>query len=488
MSPRLFHDSLAVAASSYLARAVLIVRGLVAAAALGPHGYGGWNALNLIFEYGYYASLGTLQGLDRELPGAVAAGDRARASRLMAGAWAVTIAGAILYGALVGIDLLLGGRAIAAWVDPKLPLLALIGAWLQLGVHYLSSSLRAYGRFRALSAGGAIQAVIGGGLGIALVWRQGIFGMLWGWDLGAALAVLWMWRAVPEAPVLPAGWRTGWTLQRAGVPIFLYFALTTALRSMDRLALLHFGGEEPLGLYGIGLMAAGMVLYLPEAAGFVLFPRVAAGHQGSADPALARDAAVRAQRALNAFLPLLVGLGMVWAGPVLIALLPDFRGGLGALRVLAVGAAIYGAGTVPGYFLLATGRFRTLLGRGALATLVSGGLIVVVASRRPEPLPVALAAAFGYAVFALSVVHAAAGAWFTGAAARARTLASAIVPALWIGTAWLLVSRFGSDASWSAAIVRSLALALVYLPVLLTLARGIGLGRLAREAFARRGQ
>src|SRR5207247_978784 len=51
----LIRDALAMASSQYASRAALLVRGLAAAAALGPHGYGGWNALNLIFDYGAYS-------------------------------------------------------------------------------------------------------------------------------------------------------------------------------------------------------------------------------------------------------------------------------------------------------------------------------------------------------------------------------------------------------------------------------------------------
>ena len=49
---RFVRESLGFAASQYLARVAMLGRGLAAAAALGPAGFGGWNALNLIFDYG----------------------------------------------------------------------------------------------------------------------------------------------------------------------------------------------------------------------------------------------------------------------------------------------------------------------------------------------------------------------------------------------------------------------------------------------------
>src|SRR5689334_8834770 len=100
LHPRRFvRDSLGIALSQYVARAAILVRGVVAAAALGPGGYGTWNALNLIFDYGSYASAGAIQGLDLVLPGAT--GDRARARRTMSAAWSVILAGAGLFAMVV---------------------------------------------------------------------------------------------------------------------------------------------------------------------------------------------------------------------------------------------------------------------------------------------------------------------------------------------------------------------------------------------------
>ena len=117
MHPRkAVRDILAVALSQFVARAVLLLRGVVAAAVLGPRGAGGWNALNLVLDYGAYASLGAVDGLELTLPGAVGHGDRVRAERLMRGAWAVVLLGGALLAASLAIYLVTGFRAIeAAW-------------------------------------------------------------------------------------------------------------------------------------------------------------------------------------------------------------------------------------------------------------------------------------------------------------------------------------------------------------------------------------
>lgn len=461
----------AVLASQVLARVVVIARGIASAAALGPHGYGGWNALNLIFDYGSYATLGALQGLDLRLPGAVHAGDAARARRLMAGAWAVVVLGGAAFSLLLVAYLAMGGRAFSTWPGGRLPLLMLAAALLQLVFQYLASALKAHGRFREVSLGQAIQAVAGGGLGIAWVWSAGAFGLLVGWLAGTALALIVMARAAPEAPRLPAGLGAGFDLVKAGLPIFGYFMLTLVLRSVDRMALLRFGGEEPLGLYGLGLMIAGVILYLPEALATVLFPRMAASSEGARDASRTHEETLRAQRGLALLVPVVAGVGTILAGPVVATWLPDYVDGLESLRVLAIGAMFVSAATLPGYALLAGPASRALVARAAVATAAAAVLAFAVAAWRPEPTPLAVAAAAGQGLFAAVVLSLAASRGMAGPGARFRWVALQLLPALNVGIVVLALSRFGSDGSWGHAALRVLALLALSIPLLWGAAR-----------------
>ncbi|HKQ57682.1 MAG TPA: hypothetical protein VJY35_07420, partial [Candidatus Eisenbacteria bacterium] len=177
-------DALGTALSQYVARAAVLLRGVVAAAALGPLGYGAWNALNLLLDYGTYTSAGALQGMDLELPPAAERGDRARGARLMAGAWSVVIAGATLFTLSVGVYLASGHHRIAdpwGWGAPALMLVAVV---LQLAIQYHTGALRAHGDFQRVSAALATQAVLGGGLGLALVGWWSVWGLLGGWIAG----------------------------------------------------------------------------------------------------------------------------------------------------------------------------------------------------------------------------------------------------------------------------------------------------------------
>ena len=489
MHPRkLVRDALGLALSSYIARAALLLRGVVAAAALGPKGYGGWNALNLILDYGSYATLGAIQGLDLELPAAVAGVPEARlperARRLLAGTWWIIGLGGALFSVAVVAALASGRPAAARALGMRAPLLMLAAALLQLAIQVHASALKACGEFGTVSRAAAWQVLIGGGTGVALVWRFGIEGMLWGWLAGTAIALGMLRRKAP-IPLAPAHPATGWSLVRAGFPVFVFFTASLILRSVDRLALLHYGNTAGLGQYSLGLMAAGLVLYLPESAASVLYPRIAAAARGA--PAAAQAwtrvqlEVTRAQRALAVALPLVVALAMLWAGPVVSAVLPAFREGLPALRWLAIGALMLAVSTLPGYFLLGGGHAPRLLGFAVAAAVLGAALVFGVAARAPRPAPVALAAAGGYAIFGMGLVVLSTRELFPPGAERWRFLAASFVPALWASALALAASRIGTEASWPAALARSVAVSAGYLPALWWFGRGVGLKRVARE-------
>jgi O-antigen/teichoic acid export membrane protein len=476
---RVVRDSLAIALSQYVSRAMLLARGLAAAAAMGPAGFGAWNALNLILDYGAYASWGAFYGLDRRLPPAVARGDEAGSRREMRGAWGLALAGVALFAVAVVVYLSAGmWLSLTGW-GWSAPLLMLVAALFQVAIHYHTSVLRACGDFGRVGAATTLQAAIGGGVGLATVWRAGVSGLLWGWLLGCVVAIVVLRRSRHRPPLAPAPPREGVPLVRAGFPLFAFFVLSLIIRSVDRIALVRFGGNDALGHYSLGLVASGLVLFPPEAVASVLFPRIAAAAEGARDAIRTRAEVTRAQRTLAALLPLPVGLGALWAGPVVQQVLPAFGGGIWALRILAVGALALAAGTLPGYYLLGSGKGRSALAAAAGAGLLAAMGIFGVASWAPRASAVAIAAAAGQALWAAVMLGQAVGLLAEGAAARRRLWLASFAPALWAG-AWMLgLSAFGPETA-AAALWRSLGFVAAYLPVLVFFTRGLGL----REVLA----
>jgi O-antigen/teichoic acid export membrane protein len=474
-------DTLGLAASQYVARAMVLARGLVAAVALGPAGYGVWNALNLFLDYGAYTTVGAVQGLDLDLPAAVRRGDEAMVARLLGGAWTIVLAGGLLFAGVLAVSISHGHPAMLGTLGPLPVGLMLAAVLLQLALQVHASALRARGRFAVVSAATAAQALLGGGLGLAAVLRFGIAGLMAGWVLGTLVALAWMRVASPGVPLRPSAPGTGWALAKSGFPVFAAFAASVLLRSVDRLALIRYGHPASLGLYAIGVLAAGLVLYLPESAATVLYPRVTAAARGALDVARTRLEVARAHRSLAVLLPLVVGVAIVWAGPFVLRLLPAYRDGVPVLRVLALGALMLSAATLPGYFLMGSGFALRVLGVSVAALAVTATLVFVIAARDPRPVAVAVAASLGYALFALAMVSFAARELFGAARERAGFVLASLVPSLWTGGLAFAACSVGSETGWGTALARTGAVTAGYVPVLWWFGRGTGLRRFARD-------
>jgi O-antigen/teichoic acid export membrane protein len=316
---------------------------------------------------------------------------------------------------------------------------------------------------------------------MALVLPLGVWGLIGGWAAGQAAALVWMRRAGVAVPLRPLARPPLGELLGAGFVISAFFATALVVRSADRFAFLRYLGNEPLGHYSLGFIAAGLVLYLPEAAGYVLYPRVAAAAGGARDPQPARLQTLQVQRALCVALPLAVGLGVLWVEPTLRALLPTYLPGAPAVRVLACGALMLSAATVPSYYLLGTGHERGLLALGAVAALFTTALVFRAAVVGHNATAVAWAAATGDVTFSLLVVGFAAGVLAAGTAARLRFVAGSFLPALWGSALALALARWRPGVG--GALAASAVFTAAYAPVLVLVGRGAGFGRLAREFF-----
>ena len=471
----LIRDSFGLALSQYLSRAVLLGRGLATAACLGPTGFGAWNALTLILDYGSYASFGALNGLDLKLPPWIARHERALATRALRGAWWASLAGGVLFAAAVVVVLATGNwLSLTGW-GWGAPALMLAAVFVQLAIQYHASALRAAGDFARVSAAGAVQALLGGGIGIVAVWQSGVWGLLWGWLAGGLASLILLRRAPPRPPLAPGHAAEGLKLAATGLPMLAFFAMALVVRSLDRMALVRFGGNDVLGLYSVGLIMAGLILYVPEAVAAVLFPRIAAAAQGARDPEATRREVARSHRALALLMPLVVGPGVLWAPPVLARLLPAFASGIETLRVLAIAALVLSTATLPSYYLLGRGRPRGLLVAAGIGVAIAALVIVGVASLDPRPLSVAWASTAGYAAFALALLAVATPQLAPAPRERVAMVAAALIPTGW-AAGLLIALQPDTDVAVGTAARRSAAFLALYLPVVLAMGRRLEVG------------
>ena len=232
---KFIRDMIGFAASQYMARLLLTVRGLVAARLLGPAGYGDWNALMLILDYGTHAPLGTYQGLDQAVPARIVDGDARRLDRLKRAGLFNVVASTALFVTLCMVYFVRSqGQMREAWGLGGVAVALMCVALTTFSFYHLTL-LRSHGNFTSVSVWFVLQSTIGVVLGLALIPRMGAWGLLWGWlagTLAATLTASWGGRAV--VPRVPVPSRDSLAILATGFPMFIHAASSFVLRSLDR--------------------------------------------------------------------------------------------------------------------------------------------------------------------------------------------------------------------------------------------------------------
>jgi O-antigen/teichoic acid export membrane protein len=488
---KLTRDSLGLAFTQYLVRAMSMARSFVAAKLLDPVSFGAWNALQLMMDYGALAPLGTQQGLDQLVPARLVEGDPERTVRLKRAALFNIVALTLLFSALGLAWASVGSsRMRANWHLTGLGLA--FACVLCVNVANMGTSiLRSYGDIGALARWFVLQGLIGSGLGLGLMVWFGRWGLLWGWLAGCFVAFVFvMFRGRKVIPWTPAPSLESLDLLQVGIPLYVFTASSIVMRNLDRIVVLRFLGTQALGYYGLAVNALTLLMAIPDSLAYVSYPQLVRRFSEAAqDPAAIRDRVDRLVRGVAVGLPLAAAMCAICAGDLVHALLPRYDECIAPLRVLAFGATGLSLSTFASIVLMTVGRRIILVPAAVFLSALSAGLQLLSLRWNGGLTGIAAAAVSAYLLSgAVLLSLAAAGlgyAFGRGLALIARCLAPTGIAALLVWGAEGYLLHAPAPLTWARAGLlfgTALALAAGYLLLVLPFARGIGFRSLFLES------
>ncbi len=236
-----------------------------------PYDMGIWNTALLVTVYSPTLQLGVFNGLNRELPYLIGAGDKNRALRMAEAAysWSWLLMGvSILCGALVVIWLWIKGQPV--WCFTSIAIATLIVcSWPTL---YFTTTYRTHAEFGRL-AKNTVAVALAGVVLVLLVWRFHYNGLILRASLLGILGVAALYFRRP-LPVKPQ-WGTSQLMQLAkvGIPIWMVGQMGTFFISLDRLMLVR--STQVLGYFTIAIQVGTFVRMIPGAFSVVLYPKMA---------------------------------------------------------------------------------------------------------------------------------------------------------------------------------------------------------------------
>lgn len=484
-------DSLWLAFTQYLVRAMSMGRSFVAAKLLDPTSFGAWNALQLMMDYGALAPLGTQQGLDQLVPRRLVEGDAERAMQLKRAALFNVVALSLLFAAFGLGWASVGASRMRAFWDLSGIALALFCVLLINVANVGTSILRSYGDIAGFTRWFVLQGLIGSGLGLVLLVWFGRWGLLWGWVAGCFLAFVFVAvRGRHVLPRWPAPAVDSLDLLQVGLPLYVFTASSLVMRNLDRIVVLRFLGTQALGYYGLSVNVLTLLMAIPDSISYVSYPMlVRRFSEAGDDPVAIRERVERLVRGVSVALPLAAGLCALAARDAVHALLPRYDACVEPLQVLAFGAAGLSQSTFASLVLMTVGRRIILVPAALFLTALSGGFQLLSLRWNGGLTGIAAASSIAYLLSGgvlLSLASAGLGQTFVRMLVFIlRCMVPTALAALlaWAAGRYLLLEGVGAFtlerflrllAAWGA-------FAASYLLLVAPFARGIGFRALAKE-------
>ncbi len=457
--------------SSYADLLLGLVQSIYVMNRIGPTGRGLMRLADFFNKYLSNVHLGALHGLSKQLPIALGRRDEARAQELE-DVGMTAVLGMGLAGSLALLGWALAGPAMA---QPTRQVLAIAAGlvWCGHAFNVYRIVLRAWGTYSVLALASLVTTlsefvmVMGG----AYLW--GVQGAMLGW-LGANLTqLLYLHLAARLRIRLRWHWPTVFYLIRAGLPLWALVFSDVLLRTVDGVVVQGYLNAYNLGLYSLAMQISGYIYKIPEAAGFVLMPRIweQYGAQGNNVSRL-RDQVVTPTLAAATVMPVVSGLLFILTPPLVAAVIPRFTPGAFAAQVLCMGGAFLALPLAANGLLIAMNRevlvsLTKLMGAGVTAA----GAIWVV-SHGGSLAQVAMVTVVGYATASVLALGAALRHYYPERGRLLWQLALCHLPLVWAvgaikGAGILAVALLGPEVDgWPRIVVRMILFVALCLPTL----------------------
>jgi O-antigen/teichoic acid export membrane protein len=145
-------------------------------------------------------------------------------------------------------------------------------------------------------------------------------------------------------------WDQIWHLIKIGFAMFLASILFRTFMNVDKIMIGKMLGIEQLGLYTIGIMAVQQVGSLPRFFNIVIFPHIQEKYGATKDVMDVKEMILRPTYFISRLMPILTGIIIFLAQPIVLYVLPQFKDGLGVMKILVLG-----------YFFMAVNQMSSVL-------------------------------------------------------------------------------------------------------------------------------
>jgi O-antigen/teichoic acid export membrane protein len=393
-------DTLIYSGASYIVIIVGFFVSVFSKRFFGVSGAGYWALLTVVTTYGMYIGLGVQNALIREVPQSIGAKKMEKAKEIENVTYSfLLIAG--LTGTVV-IWLL----SFFLFTDPVLKTGMKIIAVLVFVTHLYNlilNILRARKQISILSRVVVLNILLVAMFALPGAYFLNVNGFAAGVVISTALSFFFAKRWADIRFSLSFDWDQIWHLIKIGVAMLLVSILSRTFLNVDKIMIGKMLGIEQLGFYTIGIMAIQQVSTLPRFFNIVIFPHIQEKYGATKDVLDIKNVVMKSTYFISRLAPILIGTIIFITQPVVFIVLPEFKDGLGIMKILVIGYYFIAINQMSSTLIYTIDKQRSLIPLYGIMVVVCIGLNYLFIIKGLGITGVALGTSISYFLFFLVV-------------------------------------------------------------------------------------
>ena len=327
-------DTFLFSGASYIAIFIGFFVSVFSKKFLGVSGAGYWAILTVVITYGMYINLGIKKALVREIPQYVGAKEIKKAKETENVTFSFIIISSLAGTFVIWI------LSFFLFEDPLLrtgmKIIAVLILVTQL-YNLILNILRAKKQVSILSRVTVLNTLFVAVFALPGAYLFNVNGFAIGMVIATALSFYFAKRWANISFSLNYNWAQMWHLIKIGLSMLLASILYRTFLSIDKIMIGKMIGIEQLGLYTIGIMAIQQVGSLPRFFNIVIFSHIQEKYGATKDVKDVKNMILKPTYFISRLMPILIGIIIFSAQPIVIILLPQFKDGLGVMKILVLG-------------------------------------------------------------------------------------------------------------------------------------------------------
>jgi len=365
----IIRDTSIFTVARYSAYFFTILTGLVIAKVLGPAAFGVYSALMLIVTYSHYSHLGLLPAMIKKVPFYIGKKEYNKSREIEN----VVFSGIIIIIFFISLALIIASffiKNLDNHTINSLRIVAIVVIFQQI-FYFYQYYLRSEKKFFLFGKILLVYSITYFIFIILLIMRFRLEGVFFAMLLAYIIAIFYLSKKDEfklRIKVMP---KNTVQLMKIGFPLLMLGTMALFFVSIDKIMIIKFMDKVQLGYYSFAAIVAGIVSFIPQGIGSIIFPHLLEKYGEKEDKAHIKNYLFQPTLIISYLLPIVVGLVFITAPVAIYYILPKYLPGIMPFKILICAIFFMSVTSASNNFLITINEERKILSLQAISVIVA---------------------------------------------------------------------------------------------------------------------